>query len=96
MLLTSVYIQLLIMAAVAEWRIARFLASAQINRISFFCGKFDWLKICTLVRAITERLVLALTAGTPVVGLSLLDFAGVRIILWAYWFRHDFSCCVYY
>ena len=88
--------QSLIMAAVAEWRIARFLASAQINRISFFCGKCDWLKICISMRTITERLVLALAAGTPVVGLSLLDFAGVRVILLAYWFRHDFSCRVYY
>jgi hypothetical protein len=84
------------MAAITEWRAPGFFTTTQINRIGFLRGKCNWLKLCALMRAITERLVLASATGAPVVGISCFDFDCIGLVLWAYWFRHDFSCWTCY
>lgn len=83
---------LFVMAAITEWSAAGFFAAAQVSCFGFFCGECNGLEASSLVRAVTEWLVLAAAAGAPVVGFSSFNFSGIGGVLWAYWISHDLSC----
>ena len=61
------------MGSVAERAVAAVLAAAEINRPVLFSCVRGWGKVATLVGPIAKRLRGALSAGTPVVGLTGLD-----------------------
>jgi hypothetical protein len=67
----------LVVGAVAVRRAACLLAAAEPGFFCLFGFVGDRLDACSLVRAVTEWLVLASATGAPVVGLSLLDIDAI-------------------
>ena len=62
------------MTAVAESTFGAVLAAAEVNGAVFFCFVGGGREAGAFMRAVTERLAFALSAGTPVVGFTSLDF----------------------
>lgn len=76
------------MRAVAERALFAVLAAAEEHRPVFLCGIAHRRKFRSLMRAVTERLLGALAAGTPGVGPSSLHFGAIGGSLQNVWCRH--------
>jgi hypothetical protein len=63
-------------------------APAKIHGLCFGGIKFCGIKFRPFMRAITKRLILAMTTGTPVVAFAFFDANRVRSFLSNMWFHH--------
>ena len=80
------------MSSVAEWNLARVLAAAKEHRCGLRRFKFVRGEASPRMRSIAQRLLGALAAATPEVGLSCLDFYPKRCLLGDLWcFLHQIS-----
>ncbi len=67
------------MGAIAERRIFRQLARAEVHLVALSGIPYQWLEVGALMAAIAPRLVLGLTAGTPVVRLACFNVHADRL-----------------
>ena len=80
------------MSSVAEWNLARVLAAAKEHRCGLRRFKFVRGEASPRMRSITQRLLGALAAAAPEIGLSCLDFYPKRCLLGDLWcFLHQIS-----
>lgn len=62
------------MGAIAEGGFVGFLAAAKVNILVFCGGELDRRFVTLLVRTVAKRLVVALTAGAPIIGTPSFNF----------------------
>ena len=67
------------------------LAATKINRTRLLSCVGNRRKLAALVRSVTKRLVPALSAGTPVIGLSLFNRDWAWAFLGNFWSTHKVS-----
>ena len=79
--------------AVAERGIPRVLAPAQVGRLRIFRREDFWRESGSLVRAVTERLIGRVSAGTSGVPLPHLEFDRIGLLLSQFRLRHEVSSC---